>query len=202
MTWRLCTDPWTRTEKPILMRKWDVFGPFPWVSIHLNWHHLDEHQRVNLFEQITQLSETLAINAQVVSRQPSLKALTHQTVIIWKGQRWVKLITQSASHANACREPDKFDGFSGTSDSQGSSKIISINRIERKHVYCPSFCIFVWWCPLVHTCFYCSFTALGILKCILKTFEAWRGKQAKQLFLNSFCIVNRRWPCFVNIGLN
>lgn len=172
MTWRPCTDPWTRTEKPILMWKWTVFPRK--VKLSLGFHSFKQTPAKrapasqSFWTDYTKLSEMLAINAQVVSRQPSLKALTHQTVIIWKGQRWVKLLTRSASHANACREPNKFDGFSGASDSQGTSKIISIYRIERKHVYCLSFCIFVWWCPLVHTWFYCAFTALGFSKCSLR----------------------------------
>lgn len=149
MTWRLCTDPWTRTEKPILMRKWAV-------SLGFHSFKLTPPRRApasqSFWTDYTELSEMLAINAQVVSRQPSLKALTHQTVIIWKGQRWVKLLTQSASHANACCEPNKFDGFSGHQTHKVPQKSFPLTELRGSVFIAHHFvylCDDALWCTLV-----------------------------------------------------
>lgn len=163
-------DPWTRTETPIQMWK---NGPF-WA---FHSFKLTPPRRVpanrSCWTDYTELSEMLAINVQAVSWQPSLKARAHQTAIIWKGQRWLKLLTQSALRANACREAKIWWV------STRSSKPISRIRIEWKHVYCPLLCIFVWRCPLVHACFYCSFTTMwfeNVLNLKVKQHQ-------KQLFL-------------------
>ncbi len=143
--WLMDTDRNTHTN----VKKWAVLG----LSPAYHSFNLTPPRRVpasrSFWTHYTELSELLAINVQAVSWQPSLKARAHQTAIIWKGQRWLKLLTQSASHANACREAKIWWV------STRSSKTISIIRIEWKHVY-----IFVWWCPLVHACFYCSFTMM------------------------------------------
>lgn len=105
MARQLSADPWTRTETPIQLWKWVISRGK--LKLSLAFHSFKPRQALasrSFWTDYTELSETLVINVQVVSWQPSLKACTHQTVIIWKGQRWLKLLTQSASHANACRE--------------------------------------------------------------------------------------------------
>lgn len=102
--WPMDTDRNTHTN----VKKWAVFPRKVKLSLAYHSFKLTPPRRApasrSFWTDYTELSEMLAINVQAVSWQPSLKAHAHQTEIIWKGQRWLKLLTQSALHANACHE--------------------------------------------------------------------------------------------------